>query len=386
MAVVDNKSDLDLEALEGDTGVADFSKGLSPEEKKVREVKHDIQFAKYKASQFGIKKTKEELSVKTATPGKTILASRKVTGEDTMAQSIITYDTKTMVGNVNIKEVEDDSSLSSGLSVDSVDRKDIREFESKLEESRMVAHLEGSISLTMALPTQLHNPTARQQSTLSPLQNENSSERSFSHDFLFQPVEPPTLNRVIQEENEARKTLTKTDNIHFPLTQETITDIINLVQSTNSEQTDTNGLLSLDKHSESLIVEIFPYLDASFSNTSTWVKDIENILNYMEANKSVEQKSFVTSRIEYSKLLDNSMLTFLQEKCGNDYVHMASYLTEVKNAVKKKIDIVNALDLQHNTGKIQSYPTHTNHPDKDSGKSKLDKGTKKCVIGGQVTP
>ena len=48
MAVVDNKSEFDLEAMEGDTGAVDFNKGLSPEEKKVREVKHGIHFAKYK--------------------------------------------------------------------------------------------------------------------------------------------------------------------------------------------------------------------------------------------------------------------------------------------------------------------------------------------------
>ena len=42
MAAVDNKSDFDLKALGGDSGAVDFSKGLSPEEKKVREVKHDI--------------------------------------------------------------------------------------------------------------------------------------------------------------------------------------------------------------------------------------------------------------------------------------------------------------------------------------------------------
>ena len=56
----------------------------------------------------------------------------------------------------------------------------------------------------------------------------------------------------------------------------------------NNKQIETNEVPTLDKHSESLIVEIFPYLDTSFSDISTWVKDIENILNYMEVNKSLE--------------------------------------------------------------------------------------------------
>lgn len=181
-------------------------------------MKHDIKFVKHKAGQFGIRQIKEDLLVKTATPGKTIPVTKKATEEDSMTQLVITYDTKTTVRNDNDKELEDDFSISSGLSVDSVDRKDIREFERKLEESKMAAQLEGTTSPNMALLIQMQNSNVGHQSTLSSLQNDNPSEHSYSHESSAQPVELPTLNRVSQEENETRRSLSETKNIHFLLT------------------------------------------------------------------------------------------------------------------------------------------------------------------------
>ena len=70
---------------------------------------------------------------------------------------------------------------------------------------------------------------------------------------------------------------------------------------------------------------------------------------------------------------------------GEDYAQMTKYLTETKNAVKKKIDIVRSQNLQLDTGKTQSYPTHTIYPEKITGQSD-DEGTLKLANDGQVTP
>ena len=151
-------------------------------------------------------------------------------------------------------------------------------------------------------------------------------------------------------------------------------------------QEETNKAHYLDDHSESLIADIFSLLDANYPDISKWVKDIEEFLYYMEGNTQLERQGFAPSRVEYSHVIDDFMLAFLQERFGENYAQMTKYLTEAKNAVKKKIDSVKSQNLQHDTGKTQSYPTHTIHPEKITGQSENDKGTLMLANDGQVTP
>ena len=171
MAVVDNKSEFDFKAMEGGTGAVDFNKGLSPDEKRAKEVQQGIHFAKYKYGQFGIKQIEDNLSVKTVTQGKTIPVSTKAAGGESINQSVITYKTKTTVGNTDEEEELDESSISSGMSADSVNRKDMIEFEEKLEETRMIASLEESFSPNDEFQPRLVNETNEQQSSPSSQKN-----------------------------------------------------------------------------------------------------------------------------------------------------------------------------------------------------------------------
>ena len=191
MAVVDNKSEFDFEAMEDGTEAVDFNKGLSPEEKRAKEVQHGIHFAKYKYGQFGIKQIEDNLSVKTATPGKTIPVSTKAAGGESINQSVITYDTKTTVGNIDEEEEIDESSISSGMSADSVGRKDMIEFERKLEEMRMIACLEGNVSPNNDLQLVMTIKTNEQQISPSSQKNYPSSEHSAKNTLPIDLTEPP---------------------------------------------------------------------------------------------------------------------------------------------------------------------------------------------------
>ena len=72
MAVVDTRSSFDLEAMEANSGAVDVTKGLNPEEKQDRAMLKEIKFARNKAGQFAIEQIKDDLSLKTATPGEPI--------------------------------------------------------------------------------------------------------------------------------------------------------------------------------------------------------------------------------------------------------------------------------------------------------------------------
>ena len=95
MAVVDNATDFDLEAILGDSGAVDFNKGLTPEERKDRARLAGVSFAPVGAGDFGAKNTSSCLSTKTTTPGKEIPDPKSPEDKHTMAKSIITYDTRT---------------------------------------------------------------------------------------------------------------------------------------------------------------------------------------------------------------------------------------------------------------------------------------------------
>ena len=386
MAVVDNKSDFDFEAMEGGTGAVDFSKGLSPEERRAKELQHGIHFAKYKYGQFGVKQIEEDISVKTATPGKTIPVSSKDSGGESINQSVITYKTKATVGNIDEEEEIDDSSISSGMSADSVNRKDMIEFEEKLEETRMIVNLEESSYQNDESPPRMANETNEQQNTPPTQKNYPLSDLPKKNILPNDLIDPPSLTRVSQEENEARRALIESENLHFPSTQPAIKAITNLAQMMQETHEESNKAHLLEDHSKSLIADIFPLLDAKYPDIPKWVNDIEEFLHYIEVNSQLERKGFTPSRIEYSHVIDEPMLSFLQERFGEDYVQMTKYLNEVKNLVKKKIDSVKSQNLQLDTGKTQSYPTHTIHPEKIAGQSENDKGTLTLANDGQVTP
>ena len=268
MAVVDNKSDFDFEAMEGCTESVDFNKGLSPEEKRAKEVQHGIHFAKYKYGQFGIKQIEDNISVKTATPGKTIPVSSKVSGGESINQSVITYDTKTTMGNIDEEEEIDESSISSGMSADSVSRKNMIEFEEKLEETRMIASLEESFSPNDELQPVMVNETNEQQISPSSQKNYPSSDLPTKNILPIDLTDPPTLTRVNYEENEARRSLIESEDLYFPSAQPTIKAITNLAQSMQEGHEESNKAQLLDDHSKSLIADIFPLLDANYHDIS----------------------------------------------------------------------------------------------------------------------
>ena len=106
MAVVDSTTDFDLELIVGGSGAVDFIKGLTPKEKKDRARLSGISFAQVTSKDFGAKQISSSLSTKTVTPGKVVPPSKGSSEEDTMARSIITYDTKTTAGKIDAKMIQ----------------------------------------------------------------------------------------------------------------------------------------------------------------------------------------------------------------------------------------------------------------------------------------
>ena len=74
-----------------------------------------------------------DLSLKTATPGKVIPNSKKTSDDHTMANSIITYDTKTTKGKSKVI-IDDDSSIESLQSLQSMNREQLIAYRKESEQ------------------------------------------------------------------------------------------------------------------------------------------------------------------------------------------------------------------------------------------------------------
>ena len=89
--------------------------------------------AKNNSGDFGVKNNASELSLKTATPGKVIPTAKKSADDHTMANSIMTYDTKTTKGK-NKMVIDDDSSIDSLQSIHSMNREQLLAYRKESEQ------------------------------------------------------------------------------------------------------------------------------------------------------------------------------------------------------------------------------------------------------------
>ena len=114
--MVGTKYKLDLEALLADSGTVDFNKGLSNDKRKERSCKKGIFFGRMGADYSGAPNMSEKVSLKTTNPGvrKNFLKRGKKEGDDdTLVNTIFSFSGNTTVAQKATKVDDDDGSLSS---------------------------------------------------------------------------------------------------------------------------------------------------------------------------------------------------------------------------------------------------------------------------------
>ena len=131
MAKVSN-SYFDMEMVV-EAGQVDFNRGLSAEERKDRALKDGIMFSRVKGGDFAARDATKDPSVKTATPGKVIPDRSKKEEDDTLAKSVVSYDTKTTVGRNATACLRSESTLSTNSLDKSVDRDQCNELMAEKE-------------------------------------------------------------------------------------------------------------------------------------------------------------------------------------------------------------------------------------------------------------
>ena len=118
--MVDTQTNFDLEVLLADGETVDFNRGLTDNERKERYCKKGIYFRRMGPNYFAAPNMPEEVSVKTIEPGKKKSSNQKKKGdEDTLAESIMTHAGSTIVAQEIVK-IDNESSLSSNSSGESV--------------------------------------------------------------------------------------------------------------------------------------------------------------------------------------------------------------------------------------------------------------------------
>lgn len=140
--VVDHGDDLiDLEMMLKDKSTVDFNKGLSPEEKREMRIDDGIHYGEVKAGNMAAYNFGAGDSVKTTTPGKVYSTPpARVADTDSFAKSTFSFDAKTTIARSTV--IEDESSISSFVSLESMEQKQVS-YASKKEEEQPV-EMEGS--------------------------------------------------------------------------------------------------------------------------------------------------------------------------------------------------------------------------------------------------
>ena len=98
MAVIDSSVDINFESMFKDSSLVDFTKGLSPEEKRDREIRKGIRFGEVFKGSPAAYNFNTSSSVKTATKGKKpSVAPKEVPDGESLAKSVFSLDAKTTV-------------------------------------------------------------------------------------------------------------------------------------------------------------------------------------------------------------------------------------------------------------------------------------------------
>ena len=122
-AIVDTTSNFDLEAMLGMSGMVDFSKGRSNEERKERSRKKGTVFGAMGSNDFAAPNMSEEVSIKTTNPHKKKppKKKKKKVDDNSIADTVVTMSGNTTVAQKALETAEDDGSLSTICSNRSVE-------------------------------------------------------------------------------------------------------------------------------------------------------------------------------------------------------------------------------------------------------------------------
>lgn len=279
------------------------------------------------------------------------------------------------------QETDENSSISSGVSVESLDRNDydlsLKQLDLKEQTEEELPNQSGNLFET-------DGNIIENGSDKPPIQDEKGQDLFNPSQNLSQLVEPPQLNRTSQTEAEIRKSLIKYYSFHFPTTAQ-VMDLTARVLPQQPEKEETIDNLALNNETISLIMEIFPFLDTS-SPVDKWTQKIDDIIDFMEDNKDLQSTGCNPSRMNWPPDLDQPLVNFITNKYKNDGTQTFEYLMKAREAIQNKIDFACLQDPSYITGKTQPLSSKINEPVQNSGISSETNGLNKMTPGGQVTP
>ena len=302
-----------------------------------------------------------------------------------MARSIITFDTKTTVGR---NKREDDSSIESLDSLESMDREQLIAMRKNLEKgarAKATKYVSGGIvekEITGAIVAELGNNEAQASEKDDYLcAGAGATEEVAAFSFVAGPdslqkegtdkkqeqglTEPPDMSRVVTKE-ETMLSLRDNDGIDFPSVSRELGWIIVEMGAKQKNAEDEQEVIELTSDELSNMREMIPLLEDNFEDDSMWIDGLRIMQETTEDNNFIDDMAFIAADHDYSELMNDPLLNFLQEKGGNNHKDIHEYLRYMYNNFRKQEELIN-LELMHqNTGKTQRNDRSTKGAPKDS--------------------
>ena len=77
---------------------------------------------------------------------------------------------------------------------------------------------------------------------------------------------------------------------------------------------DQKEVMELSSQELNHVKEMIPLLEGNFNDDSMWVDGLSNIQEAMEANNFIDDMAFIAADHDYSNLINEPLLNFIQEK------------------------------------------------------------------------
>ena len=186
--------------------------------------------------------------------------------------------------------------------------------------------------------------------------------------------EPPALNRLETEE-QTRKEIKDSDGIDFPSVTKELDGIMGTLQGESEILNDDEGPRPLSEEEWEQINDFLPHVARNYEDEREWIDRLELIQEKMEGDRFIEEAAFIEADHDYSDLMDDKMINFLQENGENDRKAMYRYLCRMIHIFKRTYELAKIEDLHQSSSETQHNDPSTEQTAERAAESPEDGGS-----------
>ena len=153
----------------------------------------------------------------------------------------------------------------------------------------------------------------------------------------------------METEEQARKSLKDNDGIDFPSVTKELEGIMGNMRAELDVDEEEEPLPLTQKERDDM-KDFMPHVKHNFEQVTDWVDGLEVIKETTERDNLIKEMAFIPADYNYSSLMDDEMINFLQEKGENNRKAMYQYIQLVGTHRLDIVPYVNVLNRSEKWG------------------------------------